>query len=273
MTTQQLSSERYTFGGVDFSSLAVLTRAVEGADDLPQLRGEDAPFTGMAGRRPLGKLPDSKTFTIGLWVMGDDPVTEPTTATKTRATLDALLAVLVLRVQQALVRYMPDGSTRTAMAEVVSIGQFEDPASGELIGLAVEFLLADPWWYAAAVLVPDPDPITIAASPTAVSLAHPGSVPTHRISIDLVGPLSNPRITNTTTGGYVECLVTVAAGTHLVIDCEAYTALNDGANAIGSIRHSGGFPFLELVPGTNDLEITATDLGGTFQLTFEPPYL
>ena len=102
---------------------------------------------------------------------------------------------------------------------------------------------------------------------------HPGTVRGGKVLLDVTGPIANPRVTNVGNGQYVEALVTVASTTHLVIDTAAFTALNDGANAIGSIRHSGAYRFLELDPGTQTLRVTATTPGGSLSVTFSPPYL
>ena len=91
------------------------------------------------------------------------------------------------------------------------------------------------------------------------------------------GPISNPRLTNLTIDAgasfYVEALVTVASAKVLVIDCGAFTAANDGVNAIGSLRHSGAFEFFRLQPGANSLRVTATSPGGSLAIAYSPPYI
>ncbi|HEY5276116.1 MAG TPA: hypothetical protein VIK38_06205, partial [Coriobacteriia bacterium] len=66
---------------------------------------------------------------------------------------------------------------------------------------------------------------------------------------------------------------TVASAKHLLIDVASFTALNDGANAIGSIRHSGSVRFLEVDPGSQILRVTSTTPGGSLTVTFSPGYL
>lgn len=272
MTTLAISADRWTFGGLDLSSYAYLVSVVTGADEFPKLRGEDAPFTGLPGRRPLGKLADSRRLALGLSVTplsAAGTLVEPTNRRQARKNLDELYAVLGKRAQQALVRYLPDASSRTAMAEVIDVSAFTDPYSGELFGLVVDFALADPYLYGADVVVAGATP----ASPTDLSLTHPGTVRGGKLVLDFTGPIADPRVTNVGNGQYVEALVAVAATKHLLIDVAAFTALNDGANAIGSIRHSGAYRFLELDPGTQTLRVSATTPGGSLSVTFSPPYL
>jgi len=196
-----------------------------------------------------------------------------TNTRQARANLDALYAIFGDRTPGALVRVMPDASERTATAEVVAVGDINDTFGGEALGIVVDFLLADPLFYGAAV---SPSEAT-ASSPTNFNLTNAGSVSTHRPVLTFTGPISNPRLINLTidsgAGFYVECLVTVASGELLVIDCGAWTATNNGVNAIGSIRHSGAFEFFRLVPGVNSLRVTSTSPGGSLAIAYAPSFL
>ena len=272
MTTLAIAADSWTFGGLDLSSYAYLVRDVTSADEFPKLRGDDAPFTGLPGRRPMGKLADARRLALGLWVyplMADGTLVEPTNRRQARKNLDQLYTVLGKRAQQALVRTLPDASSRTARAEVVDVSAFTDPVSSELFGLVVDFALADPYLYGPDVVVTGATP----ASPTDLSITHPGTVRGGKLLLDFTGPIVSPRVTNVGNGQYVEALVTVAAATHLLIDVAAFTATNSGANAIGAIRHSGAFRFLEIDPGAQTLRVTATTPGGSLSVTFSPPYL
>ena len=268
--------ERWRFRGTDLSTYAVLVRKVDGVDELPDLRGENPVVPGITGRRFARKRMDQHRLTLALWVQSIDAAgarTEPTYERQLRANLDSLHALFSGRTAGALVRVMPDGSERTATAEVVAVGNIDDDYAGQAIGLTVDFLLADPVFYGAPATVTQ----AIAASPTNLTVTNAGSTSTHRPVLTFTGPISNPRLTNLTidAGGafYVEALVTVASAKLLVIDCGAWTAANDGVNAIGSIRHSGAFEFFRLEPGANSLRVTSTSPGGSLSLVYAPPYL
>ncbi len=268
--------EAWRFAGVDLSTYATLIRSVDGADELPPLRGENVLVPSIAGRRFARKQWDQSRKALALWVQpldADGNLVEPTNARQARANLDGLYAVLGRRTQGELVRVMPDGSERSVMAEVVSVGDITDELGHEAIGLVADFELADPRFRGAAVTATQ----AIAASPTDFALDNAGTVADHRLVATFTGPVSNPRLANLSIdpagGFYVECLVTVAAGTELVVDGEAWTATNDGVNAIGSIRHSGAFEFFRLEPGTNNLRVTASSPGGSLELAYQPAYL
>lgn len=275
MTTLAMP-ERWRFKTVDLSTYAVLVRQVDGVDEFPALRGENVLVPSIAGRRFSRKRHDQRRVTLALWVQPTDAsgtLTESTNARQARANLDSLYALFGARTTGALVRVMPDGSERTATAEVASVGNIEDEFGHEAIGLTVDFLLADPYFYGSPATLTQ----AIAASPTSFALTNPGTVANHRTVLTFTGPISNPRLSNLTIdaggGMYVEVLVTVASAKLLVIDCGAWTATNDGVNAIGSTLHSGAFEFFRLEPGANSLRVNATTPGGSLAVAYSPAYL
>jgi hypothetical protein len=273
MTTILLAPDRWTFGGLDLSSYAYLVRKVTGADDFPALRGEDPSFAGLPGRLSLGKLEDARRLALALYVFPKDAsgaLVEPTAVRQARANLDALYAILGKGGQQALVRVLPDATSRTAQAEVVAVSDFSDEASGLVLGLVADFWLADPYFYGADVT----DERAIPSSPTAFTLTNPGTVRGHRVRITFTGPITNPRVTQVTTGIWVQYTGAVLSGDNLVIDCEAFTALNDGVNAIGAITHSGAYEFFRVEAGANALSVTGSAMDGNTRLetTIRPAY-
>lgn len=268
--------ETWRFKGVDLSTYATLVRSTDGVDELPPLRGDNRLVPSIAGRRFAGKRHDERRMSLALWVNSLDAagtLSESTSPKQTRKNLDALYAIFGQRTTGSLVRVMPDASERTAQAEVVSTTNIQDEWGGDAIGLVVDFLLPDPFLYGTAVAPSQ----AIAASPTNYTITNAGSVATHRLLLTFTGPISNPKLLNLTidSGGlyYVECLVTVAPATTLVIDCEDFTAYNNGVNAIGSLQHSGSFEFMRLEPGANSMRVTSTAPGGSLVVAYAPPYL
>jgi hypothetical protein len=272
MTTLAIQQDRWTFRGTDLSSYTVLVRAVDGAEDLPVLRGGNIPIPNLAGQRWAPKLPDAKRLALALHITdmnASGGLTEPTVFRQAQENLETLRTLFATNGEGALVHYLPDGSSRTAQAEVVRF-QSVDALHGRVAFMAiVDFELADPYFYAADVV---DSGRSIAASPTDFVLTNPGEARTHRVLFDFTGPISNPRVENLANGVYVECLVTVASATHLLVDCELFTAQNDGVNAIASIRHSGDFRWMLLEPGAQTLRVTATSPGGTLTTTASAPY-
>lgn len=273
MTTLGLG-EQLTFGGVDLASYATLVTNLQGFDEFPGIRGENAPITGLAGRQFLEKLYDERRPAAGLIVTGLSTagVAPGNDRTGARANLDALYAVLAPQSRpQTLTRKMPDASVRSALASVASVSNFTNKVNGRVFALLVTFDMPDPFFYGAAVV---DSARSIAASPTSFTLTNPGSAPgCYRLAFDFAGPIANPRVTNQDTGTTVAVLTTVATGSHLVIDCYAFTALLDGANVEGLLTYSGAVPFLTVAPGANHLVVSADTLGGTLTTQLYPAFM
>lgn len=272
MTTLAISPDRYTFDGTDLSSYAYLLQAPADTEDLPGLRGEDVAVPYLPGRRWAAKLPDSKRLSLALLVTDQavgGGLTLPDGRQQFQANLDGLRLALAKPGRRSLVHYLPGGSSRTAQAECLGLQVGEMRGNREGVIAVADFVLADPYFYGSPVV---DSARAISASPTNFTFTHPGTARTNRILLDFTGPIANPRLLQVTTGIYVECLVTVASGKHLLIDCDLFTATNDGVLAIGSIRHSGDFRWMILEPGDNSLRVTATSPGGTLTTTAAAPY-
>jgi hypothetical protein len=266
--------ERWLFGGVDLSTFATAVESVVGSGEFPQVRGSDVPMASVDGARWTQKLFDARRIALNLFL--GSSIADGTGAgspTQAELNLEALQVVLAVRkAQQQLIQVMPDGSQRIAMAECVDFQKITWQAGREAADAVADFQLADPWFYTANVVDSARD---VSASPTSFNFTHPGTVRGNQVMFDILGPAVNPQILNNTNGVSVQCLVTVAATKHLLIDSGAWTALNDGVQAIGSIRHSGAFPFMFFEPGVNALSWTATGLSAASRLTstLQPPWI
>jgi hypothetical protein len=107
-----------------------------------------------------------------------------------------------------------------------------------------------------------------------LNIINPGTVLAENLTLDFLGPITNPTITNTTNGTSITINTSVAETKHLIVDTGAFTAQNDGSNVIGSVAHSGAEPFLTLAPGVNVLQVSgATCTGSTLvAVSFAAPY-
>jgi phage-related protein len=116
---------------------------------------------------------------------------------------------------------------------------------------------------------------TAGGAPAALAVTNPGSVTAEKITLDLLGPIINPTITNTTNGTSATVITTVSGSTHLVIDTGASTVTNAGLNVVGSLSHTGATPFLTLSPGVNNLLVYGSGCSGATLLTvsFAPPWM
>lgn len=256
---------RWAFRGHPFNRAEMRVRAMTGVIALPPLRGEDFLTMGLAGRLFVPKVPDSRK--IGLEFL----LTDSIHAGLIPEMLDELAGIFADRSQGDLVHYHPDGTIRTAQAEVMSWMPADSKSNiGALyLGIA-DFQLAYPWFLGQSLA----DVQTPGSSPFNWTLTNPGTVEATHLVLDILGPIANLTLLNNTNGVSLTCNVTVASTKHLVIDCGAFTALNDSVNAIASVLHSGSLAFMSLEPGPNALTLTGTGITGATQITttFSPPF-
>jgi hypothetical protein len=269
--TTVTAAARFSVDGVDLSTLAYVVRAVTGVDEIGPLRGEDAAYSGLPGSQFMGKLRDSRNFALQLTVLATDAngAVTGTSQAQARTNIDALYTILGLGGQRTVSRTLPNG-VRTCLAEVTRTTLNPDAAWDTFYSLTAEFRMADPFWYGTA-LVSGSTPIS--SNNQTFSITNPGTAPGYRVSFDITGPITGPRVTNTTTGANWEFTGgTVGSGTHLIVDAYAFSATNAGTDVSGLIAHGGAVPFMTVVPGTNSMIVSSTTSGGSIVTTLRPAY-
>lgn len=239
------------------------TTLLDGADDLPDVRGEDITIPFQHGQTWVEKYFDARVVTMSINIIGTD-------ATDKKTNLDTLLGILGYRQHGLLVRTLPDNSTLQAYAEVVKrLGVVHH---GPYLALAtVEFRLADPFFRGTSLTTVT---TTIDATPKTFTVTNPGSAPETKALITLTGPLSHPTITNTTNGAAVQYDDTLAtSGDIVVLDCDKLTAVLGGStNVIDKVIHTGAPQFMTLAAGNNAMSVTdGTHTTGTIQFDFYAP--
>lgn len=258
----------FDWAGIDLNAAGIRVRELDGVNSMPPLRGgEDVIVGDRPGRFPVDGVDDARRLMLGCYLLP----TAGGSRAPIWANVESILKSSSDRKLHTLLHHHPLGD-RSAQARLVDF-RLSDLTSVNQVFLGVlDLWLPDPYFYAADVVT---GPTAIPASPTVQAVTHPGTSPAYRVSFDIEGPISNPRITNLANGFYVECLVTVAAGEHLLVDCWNATALNNAVNAIASIKHSGGKLWMKIDPGVNNLSVSGTGVSGATKLTstFEPPFI
>ncbi len=84
--------------------------------------------------------------------------------------------------------------------------------------------------------------------------------------ITLDGPLTNPRVTNTTTGEFLALTISLTDGQKIVINMEEQTIVQGGVTNRMSAKTAGNF--WELVSGTNTIKLTTSVAGEAGTATF-----
>lgn len=258
---------KYELGGVPLDGPGILV-AQEGTEHaLPARRGENRAVPGQTGRLYITKDPDERRFSLRIIVTGRraDGTLD---GAELQANLDRLRQLVAAEGQQLLRLYMVDGSIREGYVEVVSATELEalGPWAYQCV---VEFTMQDPWFY---------DPSTQSVSSSISSLPHsflvnnPGTVRAENLVITLQGTMTNPKITNTNSGVWVQYQGNLS-GT-LVLDVRAFTATHNGSDVTRDVVHYGDAYWLHLEPGDNTVQVDADGFSGTptVQIDFQPPY-
>lgn len=122
--------------------------------------------------------------------------------------------------------------------------------------------LFDPFWYPSSDTTLSA--ITGSSSPTIA-----GDVATPRVTLTFSGVTATQRLTNSTTGEWVEVDGLSSAST--VLDCEAFTATRSAASVAGLVDHNSSFDtWLTLAAGSNSLTLTG---GGQVVVAYRGAYL
>lgn len=159
-----------------------------------------------------------------------------------RRTTEAGRAQLVLRDDNRFLRALKAGYSYSFQNHM---------APDVLCKFTLDFVADDPFWYAATEAVSS---VSIAASTTTFSVVNTGTAKTPpRIEFQAVAnSRQHVKLTNTTIGLFIESSSTIASGTILTTNHDAYTVTLGTSNAIGDF--SGSFFLLE--PGNNNFEYT-----------------
>ncbi len=256
-----------------------------GRYDLPPRRGEDIQLAYRPGRVHRPKLADSRTIALIMWVLGVDPSTGAATGDALARWNDSwdFLRRLVWRPngdQVTLTRrwkLTPAGGGSPAILTASGLAEVTDTMSPTMTGrtratFTMSLFMADPYFYGDLVT-------TNLALATPVTITNPGhdvAAFTH-LQLDLIGPLTNPKVTNTAPAPdvWVKYAGTIASGQTLRLDVGQFTALqvSNSANLIAGVQHSGARHWMGLLPGDNALTLTADSGSGSAQLRYQPPYV
>jgi len=264
-------AQEWEYDGVDLTTLAYNVQWLGAPLNVPPRRGENVVVPSRTGRLYVAKRPDQRTATLAMWVQNIHPTTGGAgSEAQMRANLDTLRG-LFARDGQHTLKHQFGGVIRTATAEVVATIDFEPKGLDSAYTFVVEFLLADPWWYAESLTTVGPTAIT--QSPQNITVTNGGTYKVEQAIITVTGPITNPKFAVGSI--WVQYTGTVGSGETLVIDCGDWTAELDGADVSGNISHAGALRWLEFAVGGNTLAVTSSGYGGgtTVTVAFYAPYV
>lgn len=107
-------------------------------------------------------------------------------------------------------------------------------------------------------------PIIYGASTTTVTVDanNIGDIPTYPVAINIYGPVNTPRITNVTTGEYIEVTVNLATSSNnlsIAYDKDSLSVLLDGVNVIKQVTNTS--TYLKIQPGSNIFQLSGSSMG------------
>lgn len=274
--------------------------------DLPPRRGSDMVMAYRPGQIHRRKLPDARQITLVMFMVGFDPATgnsPPDQMLQWNDNWDQLRRLVyrnyLLSDQRVrLTRRwkltpptfpttrtgdiciqgdpgVPDPGPRltSAFAWAEMTGSMAPTMTGRFRSdFQLDFTLADPFFYGGTVTT------TLQSGETSYVWNDGHDVAASGyLQVDLVGPLTNPVLTNLSTqpNSWVKYGASIGSGEtiRLVINrftCDRVTGTV--TNRIGFISNYGARNWVNLLPGVNKLQLTGGGSGHAI-VTFRPPYV
>ena len=268
-----MTGQTWQYGGVDLNTKAWSVVGVPEGLGHPGLRGSNLQVPFQDGKRWIKKRYDERVIMLSMWVRGLDPLTGkvPSGQSETEAlynNIDYLAAVFGKRGQQPLKRILPGGVERQATAEVYRQVDFAKTQAG-LAKFTVEFLLADPFFYA---LEKTQEIKTVGAATYEWSHNNPGTAPVTNVTITLTGPLESPMLVCLENAIWLQYQGSIGNGESVVINTGGFSCTKGGSNMLSAIKHGGDASWLTLEAGDNQLRVTSTLTGGSVKLEYYPAY-
>jgi hypothetical protein len=265
----------------DFTQTPIY-RAISRQPKSRQLRDLDIPIPFESG------ISDFETL-VGETIYLIDGVMYPGSEAEYDSGLAALRKVASLDVQQSdvlsdngYVPYVWDEATQSKQIfmKVLYVHLFEDTRKGLVQPFRLVCKVKDPTIYSADLKVADTSeadfgiasgtavypfsyPIVYGASTSSVSVDanNIGDIPVYPVSINIHGPVNSPRITNTTSGEYIEVSVNLASSSNeLVIayDKDSLIVELDGVSVINNVTSSS--TYFKIRPGSNVFSLTGSSI-------------
>ena len=250
----------WQIGAIDVRDKRFNISTIDGWDSMPSRRGSNIEVPTRHGSVTVpDKFYKERTLTLNIMVFAQDSSGDVTHTNGPRAhireNLDILLGALYSNSLIPIQRVEPDypgaGTvTWEALGEVLDVIPVLSGASLTRL-MAVRFKLPNPFWR----ILPE---VTGGGTP---SVSNGGNAPVDDMVVTLTGG-TNPKLTNTTTGEFLE--ITDGMANPVIIDVGARTVVQNGLDVDALLTTAPG-RWMEFVPGTNSLSLTG---GGSVSIDF-----
>lgn len=251
-----------------------------GRYSMPLARGEDMIMAGKSGYTFVPNKPYGAGIGVfDVWVSGANsngtvPTTHAGRRTQFETNLRQIQRVFTRRHKLSTVRSaQADGTIRRALVQWDLWSEPEVQAQGTRAQWQVGFSIPSVWWEDEATTAQS---ATVGATlPKTLSLTSfanmTGVIEDGVIAVS--GAITNPRVTESETGAYVELIQVVADATTWTVDVGAATSKIGAGSVMTNTRHVGGYPLLTvsnvLGAGTTpSLVLSGSSGGANCNLTF-----
>lgn len=245
----------------------------------PAMRGDHLTLAQRSGVIPTLMRPrEASEFGFNMWVIGSDPITGDIPATRTlrRQVFDSNLNTLLrlFTQDQKLIRFKHENAAGARVCDglITDVIQLTTMMARQRGEFSATFMVPDVYWRdentastssAANSTLPKDLPLTHLVG---------GTAPVDDAVISVVGPITNPRVTDLETGNWVQYTGTLTGSQTWTVDVGAFTSLVNGVSVRTATSHAGHPRFLYIPTrynGTNTptVRLTGSAGGATTQLT------
>jgi hypothetical protein len=125
----------------------------------------------------------------------------------------------------------------------------------------------DPTTSGGAAIFPFTFPVVFGASTVSVTSTaiNNGTIPAYPASIVVVGPINNPKITNTATGEYIEVTQNLASSSVILTityDKDSLSVDLNGNSVLSSVTAAS--EYFKIQPGSNGITLSGTSIGNAY---------
>lgn len=254
-------AESYSIDGTNITTYMAHVQTLDGLIGAPPMIQRDYTVPGRTGVVAAKPWAGPRPIVIGGIVAGADRIAYQTN-------LRALANLCFNGGDTVTIERVLDTSTTTTLTTVATARYVNgldrvDELAHHTGRVAIEFSLIDGYFYDESFTDLGVE------SAAAFSEEIPGDAPTTQVKVQFSAGSGAQRLTNTTTGDYVQ--FTGSTSTLVELNVADFTATQSGSNVVGAVRSgTASYYWLRLVPGRNDFTLTG---GGSVRLLYKAAYL
>jgi len=245
----------------------------------PAMRGEHLTLAQRSGFIPtLNRPREASEFGFNMWVLGCDPTdgSIPATRTLRRQVFDQNLNTLlrIFSQDQRLIRFKFENASGNRVADglVTDVIQLTTMMARQRGEFSATFNVPDVYWRDETI--GSTASVANATLPKDLPLTHlvGGTAPVDDALVSVVGPITNPRVTDLETGIWVQYTGTLTSAQTWTVDSSAFTSVVNGTSVRSATSHGGHPRFLYIPPrygntNTPTVRLTGSAGGTTTKLT------